>query len=86
MYLSPNCCCTFTLKFCEYASRKFTSKIDRVVPEGARFGSTPGGAGRPLDSVRSVPNVDRTSVDCRNGGFCAFDDEVPPGVKFQNTP
>ena len=43
-------------------------------------------AGRPLDSVRSVPNVDRTSVDCRNGGFCAFDDEVPPGVKFQNTP
>ncbi len=27
-------------------------------------------------------------VDCawRNGGFCAFDEEVPPGVKFQNSP
>ena len=27
-----------------------------------------------------------SEVDCRNGGFCAFDDEVPPGVKFQKTP
>jgi hypothetical protein len=25
-------------------------------------------------------------VDCRNGGFCALDDDVPPGEKFQNTP
>jgi hypothetical protein len=24
-------------------------------------------------------------VDCRNGGFCAFDEDVPPGVKFQKT-
>ena len=27
-----------------------------------------------------------SAVDCRNGGFWAFDDDVPPGVKFQNTP
>ena len=27
-----------------------------------------------------------SAVDCRNGGFWAFDDDVPPGVKFQKMP
>ena len=40
---------------------------------------------------QQVDAVDDTGVgvradDCRNGGFCAFDDEVPPGVKFQKIP
>ena len=66
-----------------------TSKIDRVLPAGGWLGSTPGRrqAGR-ADSSRSDA-VDDTGVgvsasDCRNGWFCAFDDDVPPGVKFQN--
>ncbi len=65
------------------------SKIERVVPAAGRFGSTPGGAGRPSLSSRLLPYAVGSAlsdVDCRNGGFCAFDDDVPPGVKFQNTP
>ena len=66
------------------------SKIERVVPAAGRFGSTPGGGGRPVESSRLLRRRRSASalsaVDCRNGGFCAFDDEVPPGVKFQNTP
>jgi hypothetical protein len=27
-----------------------------------------------------------SNVDWRNGGFWAFDEDVPPGVKFQNIP
>ena len=65
------------------------SKIERVVPDGGRLGSTPGGGGSPSFSSTLTPyavGVGVIVVDCRNGGFCAFDDEVPPGVKFQKTP
>ena len=65
------------------------SKIDRVVPVGGLFGSTPGGGGSPSFSSTLTPyavGVAVMFVDWRNGGFCALDDEVPPGVKFQKTP
>src|SRR4029453_6249923 len=55
------------------------SKIDRVDPAGARFGSTPGGGGRPSDSRRFVPNVVVSAVDCRNGGVLRFFGGGAPG-------
>src|SRR5881628_2189370 len=65
------------------------SKIERVAPAGGALGFTPGGFGRPSLSSRLTPyavGVALSAVDCRNGGFCAFDELVPPGEKFQNTP
>ena len=68
------------------------SKIERVVPEGGRLGSTPGGGGSPAETSilgsfeKFVFGAAVSAVDCRNGGFCAFDEDVPPGVKFQNIP
>ena len=46
----------------------------------------PGGAGRPCDRMMLVAKVVLLVVVCRNGWFCAFDEEVPPGVKFQKMP
>src|SRR5262245_32119457 len=81
----------WTLKFHwrAYASRTLMWKLARVDPEAGRFGSTPGGAGKPSFSRLLLPyavGLALIVVDCRNGGFCALDDEVPPGVKFQKIP
>src|SRR5687767_6891965 len=69
------------------------SKIERVAPAGGRLGSTPGGGGSPSETRRLMPKFELapptwgvSAVDCRNGGFWALDDDVPPGVKFQNLP
>ena len=68
------------------------SKIERVVPEGGRRGRRPAGSGSPADTSilgsfeKFVFGAAVSAVDCRNGGFWAFDEDVPPGVKFQNTP
>src|SRR5436309_355969 len=89
MYSLPRPRWTLTFHCRAYESRVLTSKIERVEPAAGRFGSTPGGAGRPSFSSRLLPyavGVGVNAVDCRNGGFCAFDEEVPPGVKFQKTP
>src|SRR5262245_13275015 len=86
MRLAPNWRWRLRLKLCAYPSRKFTSNDDRVEPVGTASGWTPGSGGRPCDRMMSVPNVVVAAVVWRNGWFCAFDDEVPPGVKFQKMP
>src|SRR5437879_1852277 len=43
-------------------------------------------ARRHWDRRMLVAKVVLLVVVCRNGWFCAFDDEVPPGVKFQKMP
>ena len=54
--------------------------------------STPGGGGRPAETSilgsfeKFVFGAAVSAVDWRNGGFWALDDDVPPGVKFQNIP
>ena len=72
-----------------YASRKFGSKMDRVAPCGGAVRFTPAGGGRPADSRLLPPyavGLALTLLDCRNGWFCALDELVPPGEKFQNMP
>jgi hypothetical protein len=62
------------------------SKIDRVLPAGGFVGST---SGNPVASGRLMPYAlgeGVNEVDCRNGWFWALDDDVPPGLKFQNLP
>ena len=63
-----------------------TSKAERVLPTGARAGSTAGSGGGPLESVSWVPKFVVSVAERRNGGFCAFEDDVPPGPQFQKTP
>src|SRR5258705_1155827 len=60
-----------------------------VAPAGGSSGCKPGGLGKPSLSRGLLPydvGFALTDGDRRNGWFCAFDDEVPPGEKFQNTP
>ena len=52
----------------------------------ARRGRQPGGDEHLGSFEKFVFGAAVSAVDCRNGGFWAFDDDVPPGVKFQNTP